>query len=104
MRAPSQSSRSISATPVGGHLSGRPPRGNVWGPFISDHPVAVLIDGGHVRALARAAKKKYDNDYVEKVALACIEADEELLRVLYYDCARFAGKVKLPISGGSYEF
>lgn len=54
--------------------------------------------------MARAAKKKYDPDYIEKVALACVDADEVLLRVLYYDCARFSGTVKLPISGTDHEF
>jgi uncharacterized LabA/DUF88 family protein len=64
----------------------------------------VLIDGGHLRALARVAKHKYSPEYVEKVAHACVEADETLLRVLYYDCSRFAGVVKLPVSGGDFEF
>jgi hypothetical protein len=64
----------------------------------------VLIDGGHLRALAQAAKHKYTPDYIEKVALACVQADERLLRVLYYDCARFVGMTKLPVSGGDHEF
>lgn len=57
-----------------------------------------------MRALARAAKHKYTSDYIEKVALACVEADEVLLRVLYYDCALYEGTVKLPVSGGPHEF
>src|SRR5688500_5140699 len=72
--------------------------------LISKISTAVLIDGGHLRALARAAKQKYDPDFIEKVAHACVGADEELLRVLYYDCALFSGKVKLPVSGKDFEF
>lgn len=65
---------------------------------------AVLIDGGHVRALATAAKFKYDPDLIEAVAHACVDADEALLRILYYDCALFEGTVKLPVRGGDHEF
>lgn len=36
--------------------------------------------------------------------MACVEADEVLLRILYYDCAQYAGTVKLPVSGGDHEF
>jgi len=75
-----------------------------WGLSISKIKTAVLIDGGHVRALARAAKHSYNPDFIEKVAHACVEADEALLRILYYDCALFAGTVKLPVSGGNHEF
>lgn len=80
-----------------------PRRGNAPGVFFLAK-VAVLIDGGHLRALAQAAKHKYTPDYIEKVAHACVEANEELLRILYYDCAQFEGKVKLPISGADHEF
>lgn len=65
---------------------------------------AVLIDGGHLRALAKKAKKKWDPDFIEKVALACVTGDETLFRVLYYDCAHYAGTAKLPISGADHEF
>lgn len=75
-----------------------------WGLYISGIRTAVLIDGGHLRALARAAKHKYEPDFIEKVAHACVEADEELLRVLYYDCSLFEGRVKLPVSGEMHEF
>jgi len=66
--------------------------------------VAVLIDGGHWRIQAREAKLKYDNDLIEKVAHACIHEDETLLRILYYDCAPYQGKVKMPVSGEDREF
>jgi uncharacterized LabA/DUF88 family protein len=66
--------------------------------------VAVLIDGGHARVLAKQAHLRYDPDYIEKIAKACVENDERLIRVLYYDCAPYAGTVKLPVSGQPFEF
>jgi uncharacterized LabA/DUF88 family protein len=66
--------------------------------------IAILIDGGHLRALARNAGYKYDPDFIETVALACVNTDESVLRILYYDCAPFAGKAKLPVSGELHEF
>ena len=74
------------------------------GLYISSFNTAVLIDGGHLRALARAAKHTYNPDFIEKVALGCVEADEHLLRVLYYDCSLFEGTVKLPVSGNEHTF
>lgn len=64
----------------------------------------MLIDGGHARVLARIAKLTYNPDYIEKIAKACVEPDEALLRVLYYDCAPYTGTVKQPVSGQRHEF
>jgi uncharacterized LabA/DUF88 family protein len=61
--------------------------------------IAILIDGGYVRALAKQANKLYNPDFIEKVAHSCVDKDEELLRILYYDCSPFSGEVKLPVSG-----
>jgi len=62
--------------------------------------VALLIDGGHSRVVFRNAKKPYTPDSIECFADACIKrAEEDLIRVLYYDCAPFNGTVKLPVSG-----
>lgn len=66
--------------------------------------VSVLIDGGHTRVLARKAGYAYNPDYIEKIALASVEPDETVLRILYYDCAPYSGKVKLPVSGTEHEF
>lgn len=66
--------------------------------------VVVLIDGGHVRALARDARLAYTPDYIEKVARACVEPDEEPLRFLYYDCAPYVGVTTLPVSGNQQQF
>lgn len=65
---------------------------------------AILIDGGHLRVLAKKAKQTYNPDYIEKVAHACTAHDEELIRVLYYDCAPYTGTVKLPVSGADHTF
>lgn len=66
--------------------------------------VSVMIDGGHLRALAKEAKQDYNPDYIEKVSHACVASDEKLLRILYYDCAPYVGKAKLPVSGLEHEF
>lgn len=65
---------------------------------------AILIDGGHLRERARKAKLAYTNDLIEKVAHACAEPQESILRILYYDCAPFEGVVKLPVSGNDHIF
>ena len=43
-------------------------------------------------------------DFIERVAHAAVNENEWLLRILYYDCAPYQGKVKLPVSGEEYEF
>lgn len=66
--------------------------------------IAVMIDGGHLRVLAKMNGLAYTPDYIEKVAHACALPDEAVLRVLYYDCAPFSGEVDLPVSGGKHQF
>jgi uncharacterized LabA/DUF88 family protein len=66
--------------------------------------VSVLIDGGHLRVQAAQAHQTYNPDFIEKIAHSCLESDESLLRVLYYDCAPYVGKVPLPVSGEESEF
>lgn len=66
--------------------------------------VAVLIDGGHVRVLARQADMDYNPDYIESVAKACVEPDEDPIRFLYYDCAPYVGSTTLPVSGQVKEY
>ena len=65
---------------------------------------AIFIDGGHLRVLARQAGYRYDPNYIEAVAHACVADEETLLRVLYYDCAPYRGSPRLPVSGKSAEF
>lgn len=66
--------------------------------------VAVLIDGGFLRVVAKKAHRTYDPDFIEKFAHACRSADEDIFRILYYDCAMYGGTAKLPVSGESYTF
>ena len=66
--------------------------------------VSILIDGGHTRVLARQAGYTYDPDYIEKIAHAAVQPGEELLRVLYYDCAPYNGTQRLPVSGTDRVF
>ena len=65
---------------------------------------SILIDGGHLRVLAKKARVTYDANFIEAIAHSCLFKDEILLRVLYYDCAPFQGTVKLPVSGSTFEF
>jgi uncharacterized LabA/DUF88 family protein len=71
---------------------------------LSDARAIVLIDGGFLRVEAKKAHKHYDPDFIEKFALKCQGTDEQLFRVLYYDCALFTGTVKLPVSGTPFTF
>ena len=66
--------------------------------------VAVLIDGGFLRVVAKRIQKTYDPDFIESFAHHCREADEDIFRILYYDCAMYSGTVKLPVSGNAFEF
>jgi uncharacterized LabA/DUF88 family protein len=66
--------------------------------------IVILIDGGYLRAIAQLARKKYDPDFIEKFAHNCKGGDEEILRILYYDCAPFKGEAKLPVSGVLHNF
>jgi uncharacterized LabA/DUF88 family protein len=64
----------------------------------------VMIDGGHLRALTKLVHKTYDPNLIEKYALACPTADEELVRILYYDCAPYNGTQSQPISKTRKKF
>ena len=66
--------------------------------------IIILIDGGFLRVKARHAGKKYDPTFIEQFAHLCKANDEEILRILYYDCAPYNRTVKLPVSGNPYTF
>lgn len=66
--------------------------------------VAVLIDGGFLRVVAKRIQKTYDPDFIESFAHQCRGTDEDIFRILYYDCAMYSGTVKLPVSGKAVEF
>ena len=66
--------------------------------------IVILIDGAFLRAKAVAAGKTYDPNFIEAFTLGCRISDEEILRVLYYDCAPYSGTLRLPVSGDPYVF
>jgi uncharacterized LabA/DUF88 family protein len=57
--------------------------------------VAVLMDGGFVgKAIGAHADPQFQAQRVVRLAEACLDADEEIFRIYYYDCAPYAGKRK----------
>jgi uncharacterized LabA/DUF88 family protein len=66
--------------------------------------IIILIDGGFLRVRARHAGHNYTPHFIERFAHLCKSADEEIFRVLYYDCAPSTATVKLPVSGGPHTF
>ncbi|WP_263385516.1 hypothetical protein [Granulicella arctica] len=75
-----------------------------FGVSVANSKVVILIDGGFVRVEAKKANKTYDPDFIERFALNCKGGDEDLFRILYYDCALYTGTVKLPVSGTPFTF
>ena len=59
----------------------RPPAGRACGESFR-LKVAVFIDGRHLRVLIQQVGYRYDPDYIEAVARACVAGDETLLRIL----------------------
>lgn len=66
--------------------------------------IAILIDGGYLRAISIHAGKAYNPEFIESFAQQCRAADEEVLRILYYDCALYEGFQRLPVSGHTHHF
>jgi uncharacterized LabA/DUF88 family protein len=60
--------------------------------------IAVMVDGGHLRVAIKRAQKPFTADFIERVSLSCALATEEIVRILYYDCAPFTGETILPVS------
>jgi len=66
--------------------------------------IVILIDGGYLRVKAIKAGKTYNPAFIERFSQKCKTQDEDIFRVLYYDCAPYAGTVSLPVSGNTYTF
>ena len=64
----------------------------------------VQIDGGHVRAIATNAGHDFSPNFIEAFARSLSRDDEDVLRVLFYDCAPFQGSKPRPISGTTQTF
>lgn len=65
---------------------------------------ALLIDGGYLRASAKAAGHAYNNTFIHAFSALCADAGEYLLRIFYYDSPQFRGTVQLPVSGADHQF
>ena len=63
-----------------------------------------MLDGGHVRAYANIAGMPFIPNYIEQIASRCAIQEEEIFRILYYDCAPFEGSAILPVSGNRRNF
>jgi hypothetical protein len=64
----------------------------------------VMIDGGHLRVLARQANHRFDPTFIAAFAQRIAQVDEELHRVLYYDCRPYDGERRKPVSGEPHRF
>lgn len=97
----------ISVTPVGGHVSCAPAvlwiaGVCIWGVILKS--LIVMIDGGHLRVLSRKAGYQFDPNFIEKFASRIPIPNEDLIRILYYDCRPFEGQRKKPVTGASHDF
>lgn len=66
--------------------------------------LVLMLDGGHIGRMARRSGLPYGPDFIEAFAKGCTFPDEELFRVLYYDCAPYEGQHPLPVSGAIQTF
>ncbi len=80
----------------------RKPSGQPGGFVIMAEKVIILLDGGYLRVKANKAGKHYNPAFIENFAHNCKAQDEEIFRILYYDCAPYSGTVRLPVSGNPH--
>lgn len=66
--------------------------------------VALLFDGGYLRASARDVASEYNNELIEKFSSRCVAKDEYLLRIFYYDAPQYRGSAVGPVSGQPIAF
>ena len=66
--------------------------------------IAVMLDGGHIRHYVKKAGYRFNPDYIEKIGLSCADREEEIQRIMYYDCAPYSGTAILPVSGQQKAF
>lgn len=65
----------------------------------------IMIDGGHLRALAKQDRQNYTPTFIEVFAKSLSVPDEEdIMRILYYDCAPYVGQQAKPVSGEMHQF
>ena len=66
--------------------------------------IAIMFDGGHFRHLAKKSGLEPTPDLVEDFVHATLRPNENLFRVLYYDCRPYNGRQRRPVSGEELEF
>jgi hypothetical protein len=70
-----------------------------------ERSVRERLRGSDIQGIGRGARDHaVFPDYIEKIALACSLATEEIFRILYYDCAPYEGTAILPVSGQPKKF
>lgn len=65
--------------------------------------IAILVDGGFLRASLKNGKFKESAGNIEKVSRMCARPEQNIFRILYYDCKPFSGNIRLPVSGETKE-
>ncbi|WGK68950.1 NYN domain-containing protein [Candidatus Haliotispira prima] len=67
----------------------------------------TIVDGGYFKKVVvtehKLAHRRY-TDFLYDNIRSCEDDDEDLMRILYYDCLRYEGEQQLPISGDSKRF
>jgi uncharacterized LabA/DUF88 family protein len=72
---------------------------------MSEKKVAVLLDGAFVLYRFYYMNNRHANaQEVVSMAMACLEEDEELFRIYYYDCPPYDGVEKRPFSNTEIDF
>lgn len=66
--------------------------------------VAVLVDGGHLRAMANTYSIFCNPDFIESFCKSLNAEDEEIHKILFYDCRPFNGVKFKPIPGAEHKF
>ena len=70
----------------------------------------ILIDSGYLKCVFKEAGYFYSADNLEEFCLhfmaylKSLDSHFNLLRILFYDCLPYQGKVQLPISKKEHEF
>ena len=66
--------------------------------------IAILIDGGYLRAVSRRKGQAYNASFIERFAKECALKEETIWRIFYYDCPPYTKKLKHPSSKKSVNF
>lgn len=65
----------------------------------------ILVDGGHLRAMARNHGVDFTPEFIDRFAKSTVKIEEEdLLKILYYDARPYTGTQRKPVSNVDYSF